>query len=39
MGGEEKTDSLDEEEVAIVMQIVEVIERGSKDKFLEVCQK
>ena len=32
MGGEEKTDSLDEEEVAIVMQIVEVIERGSKDK-------
>ena len=32
MGAEEKTDSLDEEEVAIVMQIVEVIERGSKDK-------
>ena len=32
MVAEEKTDSLDEEEVAIVMKIIEVIERGSKDK-------
>ena len=28
----EEADSLDEEEVAIVMEIVEVIERGRKDK-------
>ena len=32
MGAEEQTDSLDEEEVATVMKIVEVIERGRKDK-------
>ena len=32
MGAEEQVDSLDEEEVAIVMEIVEVIERGRKDK-------
>ena len=33
MGAEEQADSLDEEEVAIVMEIAEVIERGEKDKF------
>ena len=32
MGAEEQADSLDEEEVAIVMEIEEVIERGRKDK-------
>ena len=32
MGAEEKADTLDEEEVAIVMEIAEVIERGRKDK-------
>ena len=32
MGAEEQADSLDEEEVAIVMEIAEVIERGGKDK-------
>ena len=32
MGAEEQTDSLDEEEVAIVMEIAEVIEKGRKDK-------
>ena len=32
MGAEEQADSLDEEEVAIVMEIPEVIERGTKDK-------
>ena len=32
MGAEKQTDSLDEEEVAIVMEIAEVIERGRKDK-------
>ena len=32
MGAEEQTDSLDEEEVAIVMEIAEVIERSRKDK-------
>ena len=32
MGEEEQADSLDEEEVAIVMEIAEVIERGRKDK-------
>ena len=32
MGAEEQADSLEEEEVAIVMEIVEVIERGRKDK-------
>ena len=32
MGAEEQTDSLDEEEAAIVMEIAEVIERGRKDK-------
>ena len=32
MGAEEQSDTLDEEEVAIVMEIAEVIERGRKDK-------
>ena len=32
MGAEEQADSLDEEEVAIVMEIAEVIERGKKGK-------
>ena len=32
MGAEEQADSLDEEEVAIVMEISEVIERSKKDK-------
>ena len=32
MGEEEQADSLDEEEIAIVMEIAEVIERGRKDK-------
>ena len=32
MGAEKQTDSLDEEEVAIIMEIVEVIERRSKVK-------
>ena len=32
MGAEEQTDSLDEEEVVIVIEIAEVIERGRKDK-------
>ena len=31
MGAEEQADSLDEEEVAIVMEIAKVIERGRKD--------
>ena len=31
-GAEEQADSLDKEEVAIVMEIAEVIERGRKDK-------
>ena len=32
MGAEEQANSLDEEEVAIVMEIAEVIERGKKNK-------
>ena len=32
MGAEEQVDSLDEEKVAIVIEITEVIERGRKDK-------
>ena len=32
MGAEEQADSLDEEEVAIVIEIAEVIDRGRKDK-------
>ena len=32
MGAEEQADSLDEEEVVIVMEIAEVIEKGRKDK-------
>ena len=32
MGAEEQADSLDEEEVAFVMEIAKVIERGRKDK-------
>ena len=31
-GPEEQDDSLDEEEVVIVMEVAEVIERGRKDK-------
>ena len=34
MGVEELADSLDEEEVVIVMEIAEVIETGRKDKLL-----
>ena len=34
MGAEEQADSLDEEEVAIVMEIAGVIERGRKGKLL-----
>ena len=34
LGAEEQVDNLDEEEVAIVMEIAEVIERGRKDKLL-----
>ena len=34
MGAEDQTDSLDEEKVAIVMEIAEVIERGRKDNLL-----
>ena len=34
MGAEEQANSLDEEEVAIVMEIAEVIERGRKDRSL-----
>ena len=34
MGAEKQADSPDEEEVAIVMAIPEVIERGRKDKLL-----
>ena len=38
---EKHSDSRDKEEVAIVMQIAEVIERGRKDKLpaLEMCQR
>ena len=32
MGAEKQADSLDEKEVAIVMEIAEVIQRGRKDK-------
>ena len=32
VGAEEQSDSLDEEEVAIDMEIAEVIERGRKDR-------
>ena len=32
MGAEEHPDSLDEKEIAIVMEIADVIERGRKDK-------
>ena len=43
MTAEEQADSLDEEEVAIVMEIAEVIERVRKDirnvQFLEMCQR
>ena len=34
MGREEQADSLDEEEVAIVMEVAEVVERGTKDRLL-----
>ena len=41
MGAEELADSLDEEEVAIVMEIAEGIERGRKKSYqlLEMCQR
>ena len=41
MGAEEQADGLDEEEVAIVMEIAEVIDRGRKDSYqlLEMCQR
>ena len=43
MRAEEQTDSLDEEEVATVMEIAEVIERSRKDKLpaliREMCQR
>ena len=43
MRAEEHAHSLDEREVAIVMEIAEVIERGRKDKLLtlirEMCQR
>ena len=32
MGAEEQADSLDEEEIVIVIEIAEVIERGREDK-------
>ena len=32
MGAEEQADSLDEKEVAIAMEILEVIRKGRKDK-------
>ena len=32
MGAEEQADILDEEEVALVMEIAKIIERGRKDK-------
>ena len=41
MGAEEQADSLDEEEVAIVIKIAEVIERVGKINYqlLEMCQR
>ena len=36
MGAEEQADSLDEEQVAIVMEIAEVIGRGRKDKLSQI---
>ena len=39
MGVEEQVDSRDEEEVAIVMEIAEIIERGRKDKLLGKSQR
>ena len=40
MAAEEQADSLYEEEVAIVMEIAEVIKRGRKDyQLLEMCQR
>ena len=41
IGAEDQADSLDEEEVATVMEIAEVTERGRKDKLLalEMCQR
>ena len=32
MGAEEQADSLDEEDIAIVMEVAEMIERGRKDR-------
>ena len=39
MGTEEQAESLDEEEVAIVMEIAEVIEKGRKDKLPALRRK
>ena len=36
MGAGEQADSLDEEQVAIVMEIAEVIGRGRKDKLSQI---
>ena len=42
MGAEEQADSLNKEEVAIVMEIAEVIERGRRNKLpalRKMCQR
>ena len=39
MVAEEQDFSLDEEEVAIVIEIAEVIVRGRQDKLSEMCQR
>ena len=39
MGAEEQADSLDEEEVAIVMEIAQVIERGRLPALRNVLKK
>ena len=39
MGAEEQADILDEEEVALVMEIAEMIEKGRKDKLPALCVK
>ena len=40
IGAEEQTDSLDEEEIAIIMEIAEVIERGKTSyQLLNMCQR
>ena len=39
MGAEEQAFSLEKEEVAIVIEIAEVIVKGWQDKLLEMCQR